>query len=182
MHAVGYDYTQSPAKPVTLSVMPDGRMKPVHSDSSVSFLENRQFRIFHEFNIIAGAELWLRFISVRDQVLLNRTLTVAQGNLRFATGPATGSGTWTSKPVFRMNGMASAPAFVGSTVGAYGGTATAQTETEVILLETGNNQAVSVASSFSAIGIPPGTSFVRLQNTGSGALRGVYSVTWAEEA
>ena len=58
--------------------------------SQTSFLEGREFRVFHEFSLAAGASQWLRFVVPLDVVIYGRVLTVVQGNLRFAL--STGGG------------------------------------------------------------------------------------------
>lgn len=151
--------------------------------AQTSFLEGRQFRTFHELNIPSGQSLFGRFITAGDVVVLHRHITVVQGNLRFAlcTGGTPG-GTWTAKTVHGVNGMASRPTplYSPSTTAAFGGTLTGQTEIDLSILETGTSQAVAVQGTAEEMGLPAGTYYVEIRNTGANALRGLYTVVWEE--
>lgn len=148
-----------------------------------AFFEGRQFRVFHEFNIAAGASQWLRFIAPLDVIVTGRNLSVVQGNLRFALGTGgTPGGTWTAKTVQGINTMAERPSplYAATVTAASGGTQTGIVEQDLAILETGTSQAVSVQSSASEVGLAAGTYYVELRNTGTGALRGLYTVVWEE--
>lgn len=149
------------------------------------FFEGRQFRAVHEFNIAAGQSLWGRFITVTDVIVSRRQITVVQGNMRFALGVGgTPGGTWTAKTLSAVNTMSErpAPTYTVQTVAAFGGTQTGITEVDLAILETGTSQAVSVTNTADEVGLAAGTYYIEIRNTGSGALRGLYSVVFEERA
>lgn len=53
-------------------------------------------------------------------------------------------------------------------------------ERDVQLIETGTSQAVTVQSILEESGQAAATYYAELRNSGSGTLRGVYSVVWEE--
>ena len=148
-----------------------------------AFFEGRQFRTFHEFNIASGNSLWARFTSPVDLIVVHRSITVLQGNLRYAIcSSGTASGSWTAKTVYPVNAMSERPAPVYTTqvVAEFGGTVTGATEVDLAVLETGTSQAVSVQSVADEAGLAAGTYYIEIRNTGGNALRGLYSVVWEE--
>lgn len=150
--------------------------------AQTSFLEGRQFRVFHEFSIAPGASQWIRFTAPLDLVVIGRTLTVIQGLVRFAlvTG-GTPSGVWATKTVFPVNSMANKPAYVGQVTADVGGSLSGGSERDLMLLGTGvSNQAATVQASISEVGLGAGTYYVELRNTGSQNVVGLYQVLWEE--
>lgn len=149
--------------------------------SQTSFWEGREFRVFHEFSLSAGASQWLRFVVPLDVVIHGRVLTVVQGNLRFAlSAGGTPSGPWTPKVVQAVNSMSERPFYIGQVTSDVGGTVVAPVERDVLLLETGTSQASTVTQTVAESGLSAGTYYVELRNTGNGTLRGIYHVHWEE--
>lgn len=148
-----------------------------------AFFEGRQFRTFHEFSIATGQSLFGRFITVTDVIVAKREIVVVQGNMRFALSTGgTPSGTWTLKTVFPVNTMSERPTplYVAQSSAAFGGELTGQTELDLVVLETGTSQAVSVGNVAEEVGLGAGTYYVEMRNTGAQALRGLYTVLWEE--
>lgn len=175
-------YSDWPAALVTgtgASPKPRLRVDP----GQTAFWEGRQFSTFHEFNLVTGTSLWGRFIVPIDVVVVKRSITVVQGNLRFAlSSGGTPSGTWTAKAVFPVNAMSErpAPVYASQVTASFGGSVAGGTESSLAVLETGNAQAVTVDRAADEVGIPAGTYYVEVRNTGAGNLRGLYEVLWEE--
>lgn len=164
--------------------VPRPRMRVDPGDTA--FYEGRQFLAAYEFNLTAGSSMWLRFITPVDCIIKNRALTVVQGNVRAQTQQGgTPAGTWTAGTVIPANIMASRPTplYVGQVQTASGGTVSpGVVVSPPLVLETGNNVATSVHNVAPEQGLPPGTFYTELRNTGSNAGRGVYTVLWEEVA
>lgn len=180
--AEGHNITHStfPVELITgTGVTPKPRLRV--DASQTSFWEGREFRVYQEFNLAAGTSLWLRFVTPLDVVIHGRTITVVQGNCRFALGTGgTPAGTWTTKDVFPVNAMSEAPSYTREVQASVGGSVTGLTERDVMILETGSSSAVSVQQSVAESGMPASTYYVEVRNTGGGQLRGLYQVHWEE--
>ncbi len=162
-------------------VVPKPRMRV--DVGQTAFFEGRQFRTFHELNIASSTSLFGRFITTTDVIVVKREIVVVQGNLRFALSQGgTPSGTWTAKTVFPLNTMSERPApeYTVQSQASFGGSLTGQTELDLVILETGTNQAVSVTNVADEVGLAAGTYYVEIRNTGATALRGLYTVVWEE--
>lgn len=161
----------------------DPRPRVRVDNSQTAFWEGRQFRIYHEFNIAAGQSIWFRAIALGDVIVLHRDFTIVQGNMRFALGQGgTVTGAWTPKTIWPINDMASAPDYIGTATFASGATSIAgMAERDVLVAETGTSQATSVRTSAEEAGLPAGTYYSEIRNTGSNALRGLYTVIWEEQ-
>lgn len=153
-------------------------------NSQTSFWEGREFRAFYEFNIASGQSAWLRFTVPGDIILHGRDITIVEGKLRFAQSTGdTPAGVWTARPVYPVNNMSDKPVYSTFMVAEGGGTASGGTERDVMILETpSSGQAQTVRAEIAELGLPAGTYYARFQNTGTGALRGLYKVHWEERA
>lgn len=175
-------YSDWPAALVTgTGAIPKPRLRV--DPGQTAFWEGRQFSTFHEFNLVTGTSLWGRFVAPVDVVVVKRSITVVQGNLRFAlSSGGTPSGTWTAKTVFGVNNMAERPTplYVQQVAASFGGSVAGGTESAVVVLETAAAQAVTVDRAADEVGLAAGTYYVEIRNTGGGNLRGLYEVLWEE--
>lgn len=150
--------------------------------AQTSYYEGREFRLYHEFNIAAGTSVFIKYTFDKNISVHGRTLSVMEGKLRL--GLSTGgieSGVWTPKSIHKLNSMTDTPAYVGTSLAWTGGSVSGSTERDVMLLETGvSANAISVRAEIAETGLPPGTYYIELRNTGSGAVRGVYAAHWEE--
>ena len=175
-------YSSLPAELITgTGAQPKPRLRV--DPGQTGFFEGRQFRTYHEMNIATASTLWGRFVTPVDVIIVKRELIVVQGNLRFALSNAgTPGGSWTAKTVYPLNTMSERPTplYASQVAPAIGGTVTSPTEIDVVLLETGTSQAVSVSNTADEVGFAAGTYYVELRNTGANTLRGIYQVIWEE--
>lgn len=156
--------------------------------AETSFFEGREFRSFLEFNIAAGQTQVVRFTATKDFILHEQTLSIESGVLRMAAiaGDGTPGGTFNvALPIIGKNRMSERPLpyYEATTTIATGGTHTGGTEVEVVRLLTANataQQSTVGGSVASERGLPAGIYYIRLQNVGSGAVVGVYSLFWEE--
>lgn len=156
--------------------------------AETSFFEGREFRTFLELNIAAGATQVVRFTATKNFILHEQTLSIDSGSLRMSAvaGDGTPGGTFNVPlPVIGKNRMTERPApyYEATSTLATGGTHTGGTEVEVLRLVAAN--ATAQQSSVGAAvaterGLPAGTYYIRLQNVGSGAVVGIYSLFWEE--
>lgn len=161
----------------------DARPRVRVDSSQTGFWEGRMFRTYFEFNIASGQSNWLRFVCPGDVVVHARPIIVAAGNLRFALSTGgTPSGSWTAYTSFPLNSMGNRPEplYTQQVQVSIGGAVTGQTERDVVILETGNNNAASAQHVSAETGQGAGTYYVELRNTGATNVRGVYSVIWEE--
>lgn len=152
------------------------------------FFEGREFRSFLEFNIAAGATQVIKFVSPIDFILSQQTLSLESGAIRgsiVAVGGTVGGTFNVALPTIGKNRMVDRPLpyYVPQITLSTGGTHTGGTEVEVILLSTANataQQSTVGAIAASERGLPAGTYYIRLTNTGAGAAKGVYTAAWEE--
>ena len=139
------------------------------------------FRTFYEFNVAAGQTAVVRFVAVEDFLIHKQELALDDGWLRFsAVLGGTPGGTFVAAQTIGMNRMSNRPI---PNHEALSGFSTGGTEVEVVRLRASGAtaQAASVGSTAdSARGLPAGSYYLRLQNIGSGACTGVYTLEWEE--
>lgn len=155
------------------------------------FFAGRFFRSYIESLIpVAGPSVQFRFTSPIDFILWLQSLELTQGavELRVYTG-ATGSGTWTQRPVIGVNRMAQRPQpyYAAQCTLETGGNFTGGTEVDVLKVRTSaaNNTAQNVGDSWTERGLPAGTYYGRLQTLAGGLnvndpAQLIYSLTWEE--
>lgn len=159
---------------------PRPRMRVDPGDTA--FYESRQFSVSHEFTLASGTSAWLSFSVPVDIIVKKRKLTMLQGSARacISTG-GTSSAPWTEKSPFRVNSMASRPAYTRKVTVSQGGNITGSTEqSPPLLAETGNGQAVSVYATADEYGLAPAMYYLEIRNTGTGQARGLYESVWEE--
>lgn len=151
------------------------------------FFEGREFRSFIELNIAAGANVVLKFVSPVDFILFEQRLVVDAGSCKFTaiTGGTEGGIYSTSLPIIGKNRMASrlSPYYSPQITISTGGTITGGTVVEVVRVVAANAtaQQQSVGGiNDSERGLPAGTYYLKIENIGSGAVTGTYSLTWEE--
>ena len=159
-----------------------------------SFFRGKEFRTFFEFNIPAGSVQVLKFTSPVNFILIEQTISVDAGSIRFqAMTGATEVATFnTSVPIVGKNRMTTreSPFYVGQATVlthaapvAFGSGVTGGTVTENVRIVAANATAQQQTVSGGAQterGIPPGSYYLRLHNFGTGATTGVYTLVWEE--
>lgn len=150
--------------------------------AQTSFYENREFRTYHEFNIAAGQSVWLRWTMPIDVLIHGRDVIITGGAIRYALYNAgTPSGTWTSKSIYRVNNLASAPVYVKQTTMDVGGALAAGVEIDTMSATAGTGGNSSTASvGVSEGGLAAGVYYVELRSIGAQACTGVYRVNFEE--
>lgn len=155
------------------------------------FFAGRFFRSYIEALIpVAGPSVQFRFTSPVDFILWLQSLELTQGatELRIYTG-ATGSGTWTQRPIIGVNRMAQRPQpyYAAQCTLETGGNFTGGTEVDVLKVRTSaaNNTAQNVGDSWTERGLPAGVYYGRLQTLSGGLnvndpAQLIYSLTWEE--
>lgn len=155
------------------------------------FFAGRFFRSYIESLIpVAGPSVQFRFTSPIDFILWLQSLELTQGatELRIYTG-ATGSGTWTQRPVIGVNRMAQRPQpyYAAQCTLETGGNFTGGTEVDVLKVRTSaaNNTAQNVGDSWTERGLPAGVYYGRLQTLTGGLnvndpAQLIYALTWEE--
>lgn len=151
------------------------------------FFEGREFRTFYELNIAAGQSVYIRFTSPIDFIIFEQSLTLDAGSVRFtALTGATPAGTYSvALPVIGKNRMASrkSPFYVAQTTINTGGTASGGTVVELFRVVAANataQQQTVLGAASTERGLPSGTYYLRLENIGTSAATGVYSLIWEE--
>lgn len=153
-------------------------------DGATAFYEGRAFRSFMEYNIAAGQSAVMRVIITRDIIATAREVHAVEGKVRVMhIVGGTESGTWTDLTVFRRNNMLNQPTpmLVTGTTLSTGGSISGGTVVDLRLLEVANGQPQQQAALHAPTGLPPITTYVKIENVGSSAARGVYVILWEEE-
>lgn len=159
-----------------------------------SFFEKLQFRTFKEFDaaggssIAAGATYVIRATVPVDVILLSLDLTLdnGQGKVETMVGGTPGGTFAEALPLFNQNNMAlegPMPIPVSQVILEAGGTHTGGTRLDVfrVKVATATGQASSVdAAQGTQRGVSPNTYYIRVVNTGAGALEGVLHAHWEE--
>lgn len=157
--------------------------------AQTSFFRGRQFRSYLEFSVASGTTQIIKFTSAVDFVLFDQTLTVNDGDCRFAaiTGASDATAFNTSISVIGKNRMAIGSNresnYASQVTLATGGTITGGTEVEVFRVKTASataQQSTVGGSQESERGLPAGTYYLKLQNMGAGTMTGVYYLWWEE--
>lgn len=155
------------------------------------FFAGKFFRSYIETLIpVAGPSVQFRFTSPIDFILWLQSPELTQGaiELRVYTG-ATGSGTWTQRPVIGVNRTAQRPRpyYAAQCTLETGGNFTGGTEVDVLKVRTSsaNNTASNVGDQWSERGLPAGTYYGRLQTLAGGLAVNdpaqlIYALTWEE--
>lgn len=151
------------------------------------FFEGREFRTFLEVNIPAAGSVYVRFTSPKDFIIFEQSLTLDAGSVRFtALAGATSTGTYaTPLPVIGKNRMDERlfPYYVPTVTLATGGAATGGTIVELFRVVSSNataQQRTVLGAESTERGLPAGTYHLRMENIGTGAATGVYSLIWEE--
>lgn len=176
----------APSDLYTFKNIPDWRRFKVDPEKSC-FLAGRQFRTFLELNIPSGASQIIQFNVAVDTAAYYINLVLDSGFARMATvtGATVGTAFSTVMPIIPKNSMTSRPTpyYTPQNTLRTGGTITGGTEIDVLRLETANStaQKSSVgAVAFDERAVGPGTYYWKIENIGTGAVTGVFSL-WYEE-
>lgn len=150
--------------------------------AQTSFFENREFRVYHEFNIAAGASVWLRWTLPIDVLIHARDVIITQGAIRYALYQGgTPSGVWTPKTIYRVNNLSSAPVYTRQTTVDAGGSLVSGVEQDIMLANAGTGGNSSTATvGIGETGLLAGVYYTELRSTGAQACVGVYRVAWEE--
>lgn len=151
------------------------------------FFEGREFRTFRELNIPSGQSVYLRFESPVDFILFEQSLTLDAGSVRFTAiiGATEDTPFNTVEPVIGKNRMAQRrqPYYTPQVTVKSGGTITGGTVVELFRVVAANataqQQTVGGANQ-SERGLPASVTYLRIENLGTGAATGVYSLFWEE--
>ena len=147
--------------------------------------ENRQYFMFHEFSMAAGASEVVKVVITGDTVMNAFSVKVMSGKARVEiVAGGTEGGTFNqSIPVFPVNGMSTAIPRTTTTTMTSGGTLTGGTVMDLFLVNTGDNvnQSSGVTSGEDfAIGFPAGTYYIRVTNTDNSTAAGLIKALWTE--
>jgi hypothetical protein len=156
-------------------------------EASVSFYDGRQFRMFVEFDLLPGAELWVKHTITRNFILHDQRISIESGAIRWTANAAMASspGPWTLQTMRRRNQMTDqkTPFFTsGSTIetGA-AGAATGGIVVDCMRIAAGQGAgSASVVQNAGLRGLAPGAYHARLQNTSAQNAVGVYDWWWEE--
>jgi len=151
----------------------------------VNPVENRQYFMFHEFSIAAGAKEVVKVVITGDTVMNAFSVKVMSGTARveIVAGGTEGGSFSTTIPRFPVNGMSTAAARASTTAMTSGGTLTGGTVMDLFLVNTGDNvnQSSGVTSGEDfAIGFPAGTYYIRVTNTDNSSAAGLVKALWTE--
>ncbi|HVH93270.1 MAG TPA: hypothetical protein VM783_18035 [Candidatus Acidoferrum sp.] len=166
----------------------DPRPRMRVEEGSTGFFEGREFRMFVEFSIPAGQEIWVRHTITKNFILHDQRITIESSGVRWSAVAATSSspGPWTAATFRRRNQMAEQPSpfyVSGSTieVSSTPGAATGGFEVDVMRITAGQGAGSSTATQNAGLrGLAPGVYHARLQNTGNSTCVGVYDWWWEE--
>lgn len=156
-------------------------------EGTEGFYDGREFRMYVEFNIPVGGELWVKHVITNNFVLHDQRITlVKQGELRWSAvaGTATSPGPWTAATSRRRNQMTSQPQpmFTSGSImqtSSQTGAATGGFEVDVQHLVVEKDSASTIQNAGKR-GLAAGTYHARLQNLGTTAAVGVYDWWWEE--
>lgn len=151
----------------------------------VNPVENRQYFMFHEFSMAAGASEVVKVVITSDTIMNAFSIKVMSGKARVEiVAGGTEGGTFNqSIPVFPVNGMSTAIPRTTTTTMTSGGTLTGGTVMDLFLVNTGDNvnQSSGVTSGEDfAIGFPAGTYYIRVTNTDNSTAAGLIKALWTE--
>jgi hypothetical protein len=157
-------------------------------EGGAGFYDGREFRMFVEFNIPAGGELWVRITSAYNFVLNDQRVSIESGTIRWTANAAmaTSPGPWTPATLRRRNQMTEqqTPFFVSGTVietSTTTGAATGGIVVDAMRIATGVGSGSSTATQNAGKrGLAPNVYHVRLQNPSAQAAVGVYDWWWEE--
>ncbi len=152
---------------------------------SIDPSENRQYFMFHEFSMNAGATEVVKVVITGDTVMNAFSIKVMSGKARveIVAGGTEGGSFNQAIPIFPVNGMSTAVPRNTTTTMTSGGTLTGGTTMDLFLVNTGDNvnQSSGVTSGEDfAIGFPAGTYYIRVTNTDNSAAAGLVKALWTE--
>jgi len=167
---------------------PDSSGGLLVDEASLSFYDGRQFRMFIEFNIPAGGELWVKHTISNNFMLHDQRISIESGTIRWTANAAMASspGPWTLATMRRRNQMTKqqTPFFVsGSTIetSTDPGAATGGIVVDIMRVAAGQGAGSASASQNAGLrGLAPGVYHARLQNPSAQAAVGVYDWWWEE--
>jgi len=156
--------------------------------AQTGFFTGHEFRSYYEFSIAAAASITIRFISPVEVILFNQHITISQSSIKVeAIINGTPAGTYsTSLPIIGKNRMLSRPEpyYESQATMMTGGTVSGGTVMDIMLASVGTQGNQAQASQSDNInderGLPAGTYYLRITNTGSDTCTGVYSLWWEE--
>lgn len=157
-------------------------------EGGTGFYDGREFRMFIEFDIPAGGELWVRITSAYNFVLHDQRVSIESGIIRWTANAAmaTSPGPWAPATFRRRNQMTEqqSPFFTSGTVietSTTTGAATGGIVVDALRLAAGQGAGSSSATQNAGKrGLAPNVYHVRLQNLSSQAAVGVYDWWWEE--
>lgn len=157
-------------------------------EGGTGFFDGREFRMFVEFNIPAGDEMWVRITSAKNFILQDQRVSIESGSIRWTANAAMASspGPWTLATIRRRNQMTEqqTPLFVSGTTietSTTTGAATGGVVVDVVRVAAGQGAGSSTATQNAGLrGLAPNVYHVRLQNLSAQAAVGVYDWWWEE--
>ncbi len=156
-------------------------------EGSTGFYEGREFRMFLEFDIPTGQEIWVRHTISKNFILHDQRISIETGAVRWTANAAMASspGPWTAATFRRRNQMSEQPSPMftsGSVIETGGvGAATGGIVVDCMHIAAGQGAGTSSATQNAGLrGLAAGVYHARLQSTGNGNATGVYDWWWEE--
>jgi len=166
---------------------PDNSGGMLIDEASLSFYDGRQFRMFVEFDIPPGGEIWVKHTITNNFMLHDQRISIESGTIRWTANAAMASspGPWTLATMRRRNQMTmqQTPFFVSGSIIETGGVgaATGGIVVDIMRVAAGQGAGSASASQNAGLrGLAPGVYHARLQNPAAQNAVGVYDWWWEE--
>lgn len=157
-------------------------------EGSMGFYAGREFRMFVEFDIPPGGEIWVKHTITKNFILHDQRIVLESSTVRWTANAAvaTSPGPWTGATFRRRNQMTDQkqPMFVsGSTIeiSTTTGAATGGIVVDAMRVAAGNGAGSSSNTQNAGLrGLAPNVYHARIQNLGAQNAVGVYDWWWEE--
>lgn len=155
-------------------------------NGNTSFFKGREFKIFHEFSLAAAAVRVYRIVTPINLIIqhLNAQVWDGEARVEFLTEGGTPGGSFsTTLSNIRTNRMSTADtSYASQNVVTTGGTHTSGTVSNVVQLDSamGSGHHHEAVNDDRLYGLPAGTYYIKVTNTGLATAAGSISLRWEE--